>query len=78
MAGRVVRKRKPKKCEMKNCKNKATMTIPHFDLTGEYLNRRHFFCKHCLDLIIFNKEVRRQRRELTADEDELISGDFEE
>jgi hypothetical protein len=72
--------KKTKKCQRANCKKKATVTVDWFFLTGQYTeeNKEYQLCRSCYDAILFEREVRRQMREQTADEDELISGDFEE
>lgn len=62
------------------CRRFTSHTIGHFELTGEYTpgNRQHFVCMSCEGIITFEKEMRRQQREMTASADELISGDFED
>lgn len=71
-------KPKPPKCE--RCRKPTVHKVDHFELTGEYTqaNKSHSICMRCWDVEQFNREVRKQQREMTASEDELISGDYED
>lgn len=66
------------KCGLKICKRRASRFVSWFDLTGEYKNQFVAICREHWDAVLFEREVKRQAREQTADADELISGDFEE
>jgi hypothetical protein len=60
-------------------KRKATTSMDHFELTGEYTreNKIYPMCRNCKLGIEVNKEIYRQMRDMNASEDEKISGDYE-
>ena len=65
-------------CQIRNCNKKATVKVSSFELNGIYENKDYHFCQPHYDWILFQKEVRRQMREMDSDEEEKISGDYEE
>jgi hypothetical protein len=62
------------------CHKPTKRTVDHSYLTSCYEreSRNVPLCQACEDSIEFNREIIRQMREMTASEDELISGDFED
>lgn len=74
--------RKPKfkashyKCGTR-CGRQAQRFVSWFDITGEYNGHTVPICTQCWNGIQAERDIRRQMREMTASEDELISGDYE-